>query len=399
MPAIPALVLTSAYDELNDYLVRHKLNTNVVRGIVDRAVAEATGGWAVTGVLVSSVGDITYGAAPVTIQYSAQVVGTGEYSQAVTWGVTGNISPLTVISASGLLTVDIGEFEDENEDPIIDHTLEIIAISADNPGVRGSAFFNCATEVYSVTYEANGGTGTTVDALSPYATGTEVTVEANNFTPPANAIFSNWAYYADGSGVAVPATFEIEANTILYAIWTPTWTVTYNANGGTGTMTDASSPYEDTATVAVAANGFTPPTNKLFLKWNTEIDGSGVDYDPAEEFAIQGNIVFYAIWKDTISQVLVKNAADGSSNGTTAAAAADIQFYATVTGAGTFSRDVIWSISGNNVDTFISNNGLVTLGASEFTAPEVTGHEISVTATSVADPLQSDTEVITCTVA
>lgn len=43
--------------------------------------------------------------------------------------------------------------------------------------------------------------------------------------------------------------------------------VTYAANGGTGSTTDASSPYEKLSDVTVLANGFTPPTGKKFVDW------------------------------------------------------------------------------------------------------------------------------------
>lgn len=43
--------------------------------------------------------------------------------------------------------------------------------------------------------------------------------------------------------------------------------VTYVANGGTGSTTDASSPYEKLSDVTVLANGFTPPAGKKFVDW------------------------------------------------------------------------------------------------------------------------------------
>ena len=57
-----------------------------------------------------------------------------------------------------------------------------------------------------------------------------------------------------------------------------TYTVSYNANGGTGTMTDSSSPYLSGATVTVKENSF-KYAGHTFSKWNTEADGSGTDIE------------------------------------------------------------------------------------------------------------------------
>ena len=75
----------------------------------------------------------------------------------------------------------------------------------------------------------------------------------------------------------------------------PRYTVTYDANGGSGTMTDSNSPYDSGSTVTVLNNSFTK-TNANFYKWNTVADGSGTDYDPADTFTITSNVTLYAQW-------------------------------------------------------------------------------------------------------
>ena len=75
-----------------------------------------------------------------------------------------------------------------------------------------------------------------------------------------------------------------------------TFTLTYNANGGTGTMTDPSSPYTDGSTVTVMSNGFTAPSGKIFDGWNTAANGSGVSYAPGATFTIMDNTTLYAQW-------------------------------------------------------------------------------------------------------
>lgn len=79
---------------------------------------------------------------------------------------------------------------------------------------------------------------------------------------------------------------------------TSSYTVTYNANGGTGTMTDASSPYNNGSSVTVKSNAFTAPTGKQFANFNTKADNSGNSYDAGDTFNIYQDTVLYAIWSD-----------------------------------------------------------------------------------------------------
>ena len=74
-------------------------------------------------------------------------------------------------------------------------------------------------------------------------------------------------------------------------------TVTYDPNGGTGTITDASSPYASGATVTVKnSTGFTAPAGKQFDHWDTNPGDDGTDYAPAATFTMSGNTTLYAQW-------------------------------------------------------------------------------------------------------
>ena len=87
---------------------------------------------------------------------------------------------------------------------------------------------------YSVTYDANGGTGTTTDSSSPYALNATVTVQSNGFSKTGYT-FAGWNSKADGTGTnfAASSTFTITKDTTLYAKWTPvTYAITLDKNGG-----------------------------------------------------------------------------------------------------------------------------------------------------------------------
>ena len=109
-------------------------------------------------------------------------------------------------------------------------TVYLIVDNYSNSNSAGySVSVTCPT-TYTVTYNANGGTGTMTDSNSPYVSGSTVTVLNNAFTAPSGKTFSGWNTAADGSGTSYDPndTFNISANTTLYAQWaisvcTPTW--------------------------------------------------------------------------------------------------------------------------------------------------------------------------------
>ena len=91
---------------------------------------------------------------------------------------------------------------------------------------------------YTVKYNANGGTGTIADSNSPYAPSASVTVKSSTgFTAPfAEMIFDKWNTAADGSGQDYNPedTFDISANTTLYAQWIDDPTIPYTNVYNTG---------------------------------------------------------------------------------------------------------------------------------------------------------------------
>ena len=120
---------------------------------------------------------------------------------------------------------------------------------------------------YCVTYNGNGGTGSSPTESNKVA-GTTFAAAANTFTPPSGKQFKEWNTAANGSGTsyAAGATVIMPAgNLTLYAIWEDipavTYTVTYNGNSGTGTAPTESNKAAG-ATFAAAANTFTPPSGK-----------------------------------------------------------------------------------------------------------------------------------------
>lgn len=78
-----------------------------------------------------------------------------------------------------------------------------------------------------------------------------------------------------------------------------TYTVTYDGNGGEGSVVDSNS-YTIASTVTLLENGFTAPSDKEFKEWNTQADGNGTSYAEGATFSILKDTTIYAIWKHKI---------------------------------------------------------------------------------------------------
>lgn len=72
--------------------------------------------------------------------------------------------------------------------------------------------------------------------------------------------------------------------------------LSFNANTGTGTITDITVDYAGTATVP-ASTGLTAPGVKTFSKWNTAAAGTGTDYAVGDSITVYAPEVLYAIWE------------------------------------------------------------------------------------------------------
>ena len=144
-----------------------------------------------------------------------------------------------------------------------------------------------------ITYNANGGTGT-MDAQT-VKKGTEVTISANTFTREGYT-FTGWNTVADGTGdpYGDEAPINPPSDITLYAQWKPiVYTVTYNANGGTGAMEVQSGTVEG---IELSDNTFTRE-GYTFTGWNTVADGTGTPYADKAKVALTENITLYAQWK------------------------------------------------------------------------------------------------------
>lgn len=154
-----------------------------------------------------------------------------------------------------------------------------------NPGTKITMNYNLYAKVgnstgYSVTYDANGGTGSVTDT-EKYAKGAEATVMSNSFTN-GDKVFLSWNTRADGKGETYypNSTVKITGDVTLYAQWgdkASTVSVTYHSNFGTDVAQSAAAVANNSKITVEAYNALNLPerTGYSFVGWNTEADGTG----------------------------------------------------------------------------------------------------------------------------
>ncbi len=155
---------------------------------------------------------------------------------------------------------------------------------------------------YKVEYELCGGTGSALSRYFGYDERWSLP-KASDFTSRDGYRFAGWALsengsvvYQDGAEVE-KLTSEDGATVKLYAVWEPlpTYTLHYDANGGTAAPADASALEGDDCTVSdqkPVYNGY------RFLGWSTDPAATQPDdaYAAGTPLTMTGDLTLYAVW-------------------------------------------------------------------------------------------------------
>lgn len=150
---------------------------------------------------------------------------------------------------------------------------------------------------YTISYDANGGTGTVAAQTVSVGQSTNLS-DGTGLTAPTGKEFVGWATTSDAEIPDVTSPYTPEADITLYAVYSViVYTVTYNVNGGTGTI----SPVNVNAGESISLNdgtGITAPANMAFQGWATTAEATQPNvtspYTPA------ASITLYAVY--TVSE-------------------------------------------------------------------------------------------------
>lgn len=243
------------------------------------------------------------------------------------------------------------------------------------------------SRAYTIIFSANGGTGTMANQK---VTSEPVTLNKNQFTKDGYE-FAGWKYPGDSTRYPDQASVTwgtdknlwfdgtVYHNVVIYAQWkekSSGYTIRFNANGGSGSMSDQSATYDQDVTLS--ANKFKRDGYK-FVGWATSSYGYK-KYDDEQTVrnltTANGSIVtLYAVWEQT-SQYTIRfdaNGGKGSMSDMTCYYGVDVTLP-----KHTFTKDKTdfagWSLDKNATnptyceqatvrDLTSTNNGIVTLYA------------------------------------
>ena len=147
--------------------------------------------------------------------------------------------------------------------------------------------------VYTITYNANGGSGAPSQQTKSH--GYDITL-SSTIPTKSGYEFLGWST----SSTATTATyssgqrFSVNANTTLYAVWKKTYTITYDANGGSGSMTAGKK--SDGSGYIIQSNAFTAPSGYIFKGWATSSSSHTVAYSAGSSYTTNSDLTLYAIW-------------------------------------------------------------------------------------------------------
>lgn len=163
---------------------------------------------------------------------------------------------------------------------------------------------------YTLSYNANGGsgapssqTGTGVGSYTFTISSTKPTRTGYTFLGWSLSSTATSASYQPGGSIT------LTANDTLYAVWKAnTYTVSYNANGGSGAPSNQTKTYGVTLTLS---NTKPTRTGYTFSAWNTAQNGSGTSYAPGGSYTANAAVTLYAQW--TVNTYAVTFDAQGGS--------------------------------------------------------------------------------------
>ena len=148
---------------------------------------------------------------------------------------------------------------------------------------------------WTVTFDANGGTGTM--AAQTFTHGEAQALSANAFSRTGYT-FAGWATSAGGEVTyADKSSLTVSEDTTLYAKWIlNTYTVAFDANGGSGTM--AAQQFSHGVAQGLSRNAFVRKHYK-FTGWATSPNGTVV-YSDGQSIKVTANATLYAVWEQDV---------------------------------------------------------------------------------------------------
>ncbi|MBR5232572.1 MAG: bacterial Ig-like domain-containing protein [Clostridia bacterium] len=211
---------------------------------------------------------------------------------------------------------------------------------------------------YSILFNANGGSGAPVQQIKIHGqtltlSTTKPTREGYTFLGWSTSNTATTATYQSGGS------YTSNAPAMLYAVWKKnTYTVSYNANGGSGAPSSQTKEYGTDlklSTVRPTRDGYT------FLGWATSNTATTATYQSGGTFSSNSNTTLYAVWQ-YISYDLYYDANGGSGAPATQTNNASYTISSTVPTRFKY-RFLGWNTSKNSVTPTYKPGNVINLTA------------------------------------
>ena len=182
-----------------------------------------------------------------------------------------------------------------------------------NASVTLYAVWKYKPATYTVSYDANGGTGAPGRQTKTYG----VTLTLTTIQPTRkNYLFLGWSKDRNATSASYSAggSYTNNADVTLYAVWQynpETYSIRYDANGGTGAPASQTKTYGVPLTLSAVK-----PTRAgyEFLGWSTDPTTMLTNYAPGERYTDEASVTLYAVWRYIPKIYEVKYDANGGGN-------------------------------------------------------------------------------------
>ena len=182
-----------------------------------------------------------------------------------------------------------------------------------NVSVTLYAVWKYKPATYTVGYDANGGTGAPGRQTKTYG----VTLTLTTIQPTRrNYLFLGWSKDRNATSASYSAggSYTDNADVTLYAVWQynpETYTIRYDANGGTGAPASQTKTYGVPLTLSAVK-----PTRAgyEFLGWATSKSATASEYAPGERYTDEASVMLYAVWRYVPKTYTVSYDANGGGN-------------------------------------------------------------------------------------
>ena len=181
-------------------------------------------------------------------------------------------------------------------------------------GLSIKAFGIWKLNTYNVTYNANGGSGAPSAQTKVY--GEPLTLSSTKPTR-SGYTFKGWATSSGATTAQYQPGGSYTGNSAitLYAVWKNAYTVSYNANGGSGAPSSQIKTYGETLTLSS-----TKPTRSgyTFKGWATSSSATTAEYQSGGSYTKNEAATLYAVWdRNTYSVTYNANGGNGAPSAQT----------------------------------------------------------------------------------